>query len=183
MRQAARSELRTTTGIEDPAEIKRRLDRAEELEKAETERKRADLTAQQKLEQDLATERAAREAAETARDQERYKAHVSRACSANGIKNVDYALFVVGQATEALPDGQTLDVDTHLKGLLEKPEFKSAFGIAADTTVVPAPVTTSPNPDGTPPAPPRGPAVTPPADSMSMTPQQFQAHLATLGAG
>jgi len=90
----------------------------------------------------------------------------------------------VAEAAEALPEGQQLDPHAYLKELVEKPEYKSAFGIEVPAVaVVPQPVTTSPQPGTPPPAPPQ--PGTPPAtvDVMSMSPQQFREHLSNLGAG
>lgn len=182
VQRAARAEIRTQFGVEDPAEVTRRLARLKELEDAEAARKREELTATQRLEADLAAAKAAQAAAEADRDSERFRATVSADCARLGIKNLKYAQFVVAEAAEALPDGQQLDPHEHLRGLLEKPEFKQAFGIETAPAVVAAPVTTSPNP-GTPPAPPPAPGGNPGGvDVMAMNPAQFKAHLESMGA-
>ncbi len=183
LNRAGRAYVREQFGVENPDDVKQRLARLKELEDAEAARKREELTATQRLEADLAAEKAARAAAETARDGERFRATVSEQCARLGIKNLKYAQFVVAEAAEALPDGQQLDPHAYLKDLVEKPEYKSAFGLEVPATVVPAPVNTSPNP-GAPPPPPPAPG-TPPAavDAMNMNPQQFRAHLDSLGAG
>lgn len=184
MSRAQRSFVREQYGVEDPNEVKTRLARLKELEDQEAARKREEMTATQRLEQDLANEKAARLAAEAARDGERFRATVSGECARLGIKNLKYAQFIVAEAAEALPDGQQLDPYAYLKDLVEKPEYKGAFGIeVAAPAVQPAPVNTSPQP-GTPPPPPPAPG-TPPAtvDAMNMNPTQFREHLASLGAG
>lgn len=183
LNRAQRSYVRELTGLEDPNEVKQRLQRLKELEDAEAARKREEMTATQRLEADLAAEKAARAAAETARDGERFRATVAGECARLGIKNLKYAQFVVAEAAEALPDGQQLDPHAYLKDLVEKPEYKSAFGLEVPATVVPAPVNTSPSP-GAPPPPPPAPG-TPPGtvDAMAMDPKAFRAHLDSLGAG
>lgn len=184
MARAQRSHLREQFGTEDPAEVKTRLDRLKALEDAEAARAREQLTATQKLESDLAAARLAQAKAEEEAGTQRFRALVSQDCVALGIKNVPYALYVVGMAAEALPDGQQLDAHAHLSGLLAKPEYKSAFGITEAPTVVTQPVTTSPNPSNPAPAPPPAGGNNPaPVDAMSMSPAQFKAHLESVGAG
>lgn len=181
--RAARAEMRTQFGVEDPAEVTRRLARLKELEDADAARRREELTATQRLEQDLATEKAARAAAEADRDNERFRATVSQECAALGIKNLKYAHFLVAEAAEALPDGQQLDPHVHLQGLLAKPEFKQAFGIESAPTVVAAPVSTSPNPQNPAPPPPATGGTPNAADVMTMNPAAFREHLDKYGAG
>ncbi len=181
--RAGRAALREATGLESADEVKQRLARLKELEDADAARQREQLTATQRLEADLATERAARAVAEADRDNERFRATVSQECAALGIKNLKYAQFLVAEAAEALPDGQQLDPRVHLEGLLAKPEFKTAFGIDTAPTVVPSPVTTSPNP-GAPPPPPPTPGGTPNTpDVMAMSPAALREHLDKYGAG
>jgi hypothetical protein len=181
--RAGRAALRDATGLESADEVKARLARLKQLEDAETERARAELTATQRLEADLATERARVTAMAAERDQERFRSVVSGACAQLGVKNLKYAQYLVAEAAEALPEGQQLDPDTYLRGLLEKPEYKTAFGIEAVPAVVPAPVTTSPNPGAPPPAPPAPGNGGGPPDVMAMNPTQFREHLEKYGAG
>lgn len=184
LERARRSGFRDEFGTEDPAEVKQQLARLKELEDAEKERKRAELSEQQKLQQDLDAEKARAAKLEQDLDQERFRGRVTAACGQLGIKNVKYALYEIEQAVEALPAGQQLDPAAHLKELLAKDEHRAAFGIpAVPVETQPVPVNTSPEPGSPPPAPPRGPEPTAPTDAMNMNPQQFAAHLARLGAG
>lgn len=185
MARAQRSHLREQFGTENPDEVKQRLARLQELETAEAERKRAELSETQRLQADLQAAQAAREQAERALQDQRFETRVSGECAQLGVKNVKYALFLVNEARSALPEAQRggFDPRTHLDGLLAKAEMKAALGIEAPPTVVTsAPVTTSPNPGQPPPAPPP-PGGNPPApvDANSMTPEQWRAHLASLG--
>lgn len=177
LHRSTRAELRAQFGTDDPAEIKTQLARLKVLEEADAARAREQLTATQKLELDLAAEKTKREAAEAERDQERFRATVSQDCARLGIKNLKYAQFVVAEAAEALPEGQQLDPYEHLKGLLEKPEFKPAFGIESAPTVVPTPVNTSPTPGAPPPPPPPAGGGPGGPDVMAMSAAEFRAHL------
>lgn len=182
--RATRAELREQFGTDDPAEIKKRLKRAEDLEAAEQERARATMTAQQKAETDLAAEKAARESAESDARQARFESHVNKICARLTIPNVDYAMYLVAQEAERTPAGQSVDAEVFLRERLSKPEYKAAFGITESTTQVPAPVTTAPVPGQPPPPPaPPGGGGAPNADVMTMSKPQFQQHLAKLGVG
>lgn len=57
--------LKDVAGVDDPAVVKQRLERAAELERAEEERKKAAMTETQRLQTDLETERQQRIAAES----------------------------------------------------------------------------------------------------------------------
>lgn len=179
VQREARSILRTQTGVEDPAELQRRLNRATELETAEAERLRASQTREQQLQTDLDREKQARMNAENESRLSKERADITAVCASKGIRNVNYALFVV---REQLPEAErATKAESHLTSLLDKPDYRSAFGIPSDP-VVPAPVTTSPVPGSPPPDPPR--SGTPPAavDAMAMTHEAFASHLASLGA-
>jgi hypothetical protein len=100
------------------------------------------------------------------------------------VKNTKYAKFLVQSELEALPDGQELDVTAFLAERAAEDQYKAAFGVAvAAPTQIEKPANNSPNP-GNPPPPPPGP--TPLGGTVKnakeMTPAEFQAHLAGLGA-
>ncbi len=185
MQRATRAELRAEFGTDDPAEIKKKLKKAEELEAAEAERARKQLTEEQRLQSDLNAANARATAAEEERNQVKFEAHVSRVCARLSIPNIDYALYEVARVSDKLPAGQELDVEAHLKGLLEKPVFKAALGITEAPTVVQTGVTTTPDPSQSPPAPahPGGVAGPTGIDASKMTKEQFKTHLAGIGVG
>jgi hypothetical protein len=179
VQREARSILRTQVGVEDPAEVQRRLNRLTELETAEATRQREALTEQQRLQADLDKEKQRAAEAERQARAAGFRADVTAICASKGIRNVNYALFVVN---EQLPEAErAAKADAHLTSLLDKPEYRSAFGIPSDP-VVPAPVTTSPTPGQPPPDPPRSGTPPPVVDAMGMSPEAFSAHLASLGA-
>jgi hypothetical protein len=180
--RAQRSHLKDQFGTDDAEVIKARLKKAEELEAAEKERERKDMSELQKTQSDLTAEKAAKAKVEEELNKVRFERHVAGLCAELQIPNVDYALYVVAQAAEKTADGAQLDAKAHLQGLLEKPQFKAAFGIQEQPTVVPQPVNTSPTPTTPAPAPvPANGHQPPAADAFSMNKQQFQQHLTKLG--
>lgn len=184
LQREARSQIRAVTGIEDPAEIKARLDRLTALEAEEENRRRAALSKEEQLQTDLskANERAMR--AEQERDAERFRATVAAECATAGVKNVRYAQFVIGEHRNSLSKDQqaALDVKGYLGELLKADEYKTALGVAVPApTEVRTPVNTSPNPEGNPPPPARTNGAPPAKSAMEMTDAEWRAHKATLG--
>jgi hypothetical protein len=175
LERAKRAGFREAFGTEKPEEIQAQLQRLKDLEAAEAERKRAELTETQKLQADLQAAQAAKSAAEAALANARFQTQVTAACVKHGIKNVEYAQFEVGRAGS--PTGAPVDPDAYLAGLVAKPEYKAAFGIALEPVVAPAPVTTSPSPGDQAPPPPRAPSAPETVDVMKMSPQEFQRHI------
>lgn len=180
-----RSRMREQFGTDDPAEIKAIIAKAKELEDAEAERAKAEMTEVDRLKAELVEREAEKAAAEEQADIALFESHVTGKCAALGIKNTDYAMFQVAQAAEALPDDQELDVEAYLKTQMEEhPDVRAAYGMEAPVEGVPVPAHTTPHNPNTP-----GP-VTPPAggpppavrNANDMTPQEFQKHLASLGA-
>jgi len=180
--RAGRATLREVTGLENPEEVKQRLNRLKELEAAEEQRRQAELTETQRLQADVDKERQRAEAAERRLQESQFQTQVTQECARLGIKNVKYALFEVQTARGALPEAEraSLDPARHLEGLLAKPEYKGAFGIESAPTVIPVPVNTSPAPGAPPPAPPQPGAPPPAVDAMTMSGPEFKAHLERL---
>lgn len=187
--QATRASMREMFGTDSPDEVRGRLSELDTLKKAEDERKRQEMSELQRVQTDLANEKAARERAEGERNTVRFQAHVSGICAKLGVSNVEYALYLASGAVEKTPEGQQLDVEAHLKGLIDgDPKYKAAFGIAEPTAPVVqqqgAPITSTPNPgQGAPPPAPPGGSPTAPFDASKLSNRDFQAHLASLGVG
>ncbi len=180
VQREARSLMRTQLGVE-PEEAAANLTRLKELEAAQQERDRANMTELERLRTDLAAANARADEAAAERDEVRFRGHVAGIAAKMGIRNVDYAIFVAAGAAEALPDGQQLDVEQHFTGLLEQANYKGAFGIEAAPVPVPVPVTSAPAPGAPPAAPPVPGAEPPKKDAMSMSSEEFRTHKATLG--
>lgn len=189
--QEARSQMREHFGTDNPEEVKAQLAELNRLKAAEQERQRQEMTELQRTQTDLANERARASQLENERNQVRFQAHVSGVCARLGVANVDYALYVAETAVHKTPDGQQLDVEAHLKGLIDGDQgakYKAAFGIveppAPPVQQQHAPVSTSPEPgQGAPPPAPAGGAPSGGVDASKMSPQEFQRHLASLGVG
>lgn len=180
--RAERASLKKHFGSDDPAALKARLDRAEELEKAEKERARLALSEQQRLQQDLDTERAKATDAQRERDAIAFESRVVRVCAELGVKNVDFAMFEIARAAEALPEGQTLDPTKYLQELAAKGDSqKMALGMSSAPGVIQVPATTTPNP-GDPPAAPGG-IVPGEKTAFEMDDKAWAAKKASLGIG
>lgn len=184
MKREARSELRNMTGIEDPAEIKIRLDRLTALEAEEDKRKREQMTKEQQLQTDLeaANQRALR--AEQVAETTRFQAMVAAECATAGVKNVRYAQFVIGEHRATLGKDQqaALDVKGYLGELLKSDEYKTALGVAVPApTEVKQGASTSPNPGAPSPDPAKAGTPPPTKSAMEMSDAEWKAHKATLG--
>jgi len=159
-------------GIDDPEKVKEILAEHSTL-KAENEKKRlADLS-------ELEREREARTKAEAelvnernARDRAQREARLSKVCAEEGIKNMDYAAFVVEQARAKAEDPAKFDERAVLTALKADPAGAAALGIMSVTTT--GATTTTPgkeNPPAPGGAPPVGKAV------KDMTPTEFREHV------
>ncbi len=149
--RAAKKRLKDLFGTDDEEELKKLLALRD---KAEADRQ-AQLTREQQLAEErdrLARERdAATEQAEAAR----YQAHVTKICARLGLKNVDYAMFAVGQAADQIAEGEQLDAEAWLKTQAEGSEqMRAALGMDPPVVTQPAGATTTTAGTGDPPAPP-----------------------------
>ena len=183
LNREARAQIKETYGMSE-AELKKKLERAKELEAAEAERLKAQQTKEEQLESARQAEEAKRVKAETEAQEARREATVTRVCARLGIKNLDYAGFEAGKrpaATEA-------ELEAYFKEQLQDTTRKSAYGIeVAPPQEVPVPGHTAPAtpPNGNPPPPPAPPGSggPPPVfDAMKASPQEFAAHLGRINA-
>lgn len=193
--QAARSMLKKEIGVGDLKTIKERMDQAEAFQKAEEERKAAQMS-------ELERERAARLAAESEAAKYReeaaaaaFDAHLTRICAERGIKDVDYAKYRVQSAAQALEEGAPpLDEAAFLDQLLAEPRYRAALGVDEVAPAVPvepsrSPALTTPvtvTRPGTPGAPPKAAPLSPPpesTDAMQLSPEAWQARKRALGIG
>lgn len=155
--QAKTSALKAL-GFESEEQAKERLGALKKLEDEAEERRKASLSeVEREKEARLAAERERDAATQRANAVER-AAKVTRACAERGIKNVDYAEFVLAKAELSADFGQVLD------GLIaERPGLKEALQLTVPTTSV-TPPNTNPGIQPPPPAPPAPPA----NDAMAM---------------
>lgn len=167
-------------GSED--ELKSLKQREAERQKAEDEARRAAMSREQQLQEDLTRERARAQQAEEETQRVRFERHVAGICAMLGVRHLDYALFEVERAAAALPEGQELDVEAWLKERMEsQPAMRAALGLEAPVQTVPAPVTTVPG--GAAPVAPRPGSGQPQPDVFGMDASAWQARRDALGIG
>ncbi len=186
LKRATSAELKDLFGTDDRDAIKAQWQKAKDLEAAEEERKRQQMSEIERYQVDLAKEReaSARTAAELA--EVKFTQHITENCATLGIKSLKYARFLVSEAAEELPDGQQLDVGKFLSERLADPQHAAALGIVQPPPVIaPKGVSTSPEPAGGAPNPPTAAPLVPAGGKTvaQMTKAEFNAHLSGLGVG
>jgi hypothetical protein len=170
LEQVKRSTLKAL-GFDSEDQAKERLGAYKKLEDEAEDRRKAQLS-------EVEREKEARLAAERDRDAARQRADateraskVTRACAERGIKNLDYAEFVLSKAELTADFGKLLD------GMIaERPDLKAALQLTVPTTTVTPPNTT----DGKPPPAPNQPAP-PSTDAMAMKQDEWDRERARLG--
>jgi hypothetical protein len=169
-----RSSLKKEFGVEDPAELKKVLGEIEKYRAEDETRRLASLSEKEQLEEKYRAAEERAQALQSERDQIRFESHVNSACAGLRITNIDYAMYQVAKATEALPEGKQLDVVEFLSGLASQDSSKAALGVSQ---VVSSPATNTPATNGQ----PTSGFTIPTKGVMDMTNAEFQAHLATRG--
>jgi len=145
----------------------------------ETNRK-ATMTREQQLQEELAQERAGRAASDERAQRASFDRHVAGVCATLGVRNLDYATFLVEQAAQATPDGAELDVQVWLQARMEShPATRAALGMDAPVSTVVDPVTTVPG--FNPPAPLRPGAPPQTNDAFGMDAATWMARREALG--
>jgi len=157
-RLKAQSDLLKTLGfetVEAYQEYKKNADalaaaKAEEerLKLSEIERYKADIADRDKK---VAEAESARQAAVAEAESARVSAHLHRVFASKGITGTDYAMFRLEAELNRLPDGQELDENAFLDGLLKDPRERVALGLGDVKT---PPITTTTPPGGPPPKAP-----------------------------
>lgn len=186
MERAVRATLKKEFGIESIDALKEQWAQKLEIERAEEERRKSTLTAQQRLEEQLQQERSAREAAEAQAEQARVDLHLSRLFAKHGVSNADYATWRIMDRLNALDDGEELDEEAFLTGLLAHDHERVALGVAARQTApaeparVQVPATTT-TPPGTSPKAPTAGVPLPPKSAYDLSPQEWGRRKAELG--
>jgi len=186
MERAVRSFLKKEIGIESADALKAEWSKKSNLEQAEEARRLSAMSEQQKLQEQLASERAAREAAESAAEQARVDLHLSRLYAKHGVLNADYATWRIMDRLNALPDGEELDEEQFLTGLLAHESERVALGAAArapsapepQRVAVPANTTTPP---GQAPRAPSANAAPPPKSAYDLSGQEWSRRKSELG--
>ncbi len=170
-------------GVTDPSEVKSVLAEFAELKASQAEAERAKMTEIERLQSDLAQAREAAEDAEEAYDQMEIRTHLAGVFARHGIRNYDYAYFIVEQKLDSLDDGDELDEEAFVADLCNDPASKAALGLgegAVEPSIAPRPVTTSPDAPR-PPAPPQTNGAMPVKSAMDMGADEWAKHKSSLG--
>lgn len=177
--RAVKSTLKKEFGTEDPSEVKAKLDKLAQYEQEAEKARQASLSEQQKLNEQLAAEKAAREAAEQRAAAAEFDAHTSKLYAELGIKNADYATFKLGQELakyDGKPEAEKLNEKEFLTKLLADKTERAALGFSdAPIPTVDNPPTTSPG-NGNPPAPKPAGAPGGKKTAFDMTPAEWSAY-------
>lgn len=181
--ERSRTSFLRAHGFASEDDLKALKQRDTERAKAEDDARRAALSREQQLQEDLEKERQARVQAEQRATQVQYEREIATACASLGVRNYDYALFEVGRARAAAPADQPFDAAAWLAAQIEaKPAMRAALGLEPETQTVTAPVTTTVGNGPTPPAPrTSGPPA--PASAFTMDAETWQAKREALGIG
>lgn len=144
MGRAQASYLQEHFGTRDPAEVKARLEQLEQMNAAEEQRKRDQLSKEEQLQADLAAERQRAQEAQEERDAVAFESHVTRVCAELGVKNVDFAMWEIARKADELADDEQIDAREHLQGLLDDNQSRAALGVSAAVQTEPTGATTTP---------------------------------------
>lgn len=135
-------------GIEDPQALKSILAEHESFKKAAEEAKRAQMSEVERLKADLdAKERLAQEAMSAA-EEARFDAHIYRMCVKKGIRNHEYAKWMIANELSRLPEDGQLDEEAYFETALSDATTRAALGVepppAPAVPVAKPPLNTSP---------------------------------------
>lgn len=137
-------------GIENPETLKSVLAEHEAFKKAAQEAERAQMTEVERLRADLAAREKAAQDAMSAAEEAKFDAHIYRLCVKKGIKNHEYAKWMVANELTNLPEDGQLDEEAYFDQALQDGTTRAALGVEPVPVAVPAvpvvrpPVTTTP---------------------------------------
>jgi hypothetical protein len=178
----SRTAFLRANGLDSEEAFKQLVERDKQRATQEDEARRASLSREQVLQEDLARERAARVELEERAARFGFERHVAGICATLGVRNLDYATFEIERAAAALPEGQELDVEAWLRESMEtRPAMRAAFGLDVATTVS-EPITTT-TAGGPRPTPPRAGGAPPSSDVFGMDSAAWQSRKDALGIG
>lgn len=171
-------------GFESEEALQAALKAGKDASDAEEERRREQLSNEAKLQEDLTAAQAAKTNAESERDDAVFQYHVAQITTELEIRNLDYAMHLVSQKLETVPDGEQLDVKEYLAELVaEGSQHRAPLGVAPPVQQVPDPANTTPTAPGAPGQPtPPAPGGTPDQKSaLDMDAKEWAAKKASLG--
>jgi hypothetical protein len=176
------SQLKKDYGVEDAGQLKTDLAELAELRAAKEEARQADLSAQEKLQEDLNKSKSRLAAVQEERDAIRFESHVKGVCAELGVTNVDYAMYAIGKASDEAAEGAQVDAKELLSGLMKSDTSRAALGMPQQAQVVADPANTSPG-AVIPPTPKPPDASNSGFDANKASKEEFQKHLESKGLG
>lgn len=171
-------------GFESEEALQAALKAGKDATEAEEERRREQLSNEAKLQEDLTSAQAAKTDAEAERDQAVFQYHVAQITTDLEIRNLDYAMHLVSQRLETVPDGEQLDVKEYLSELVkEGSQHRAPLGVAPPVEQVPAPAQTTPMVPGAAgqPTPPAAGGAPDSKSALDMDAKEWAAKKASLG--
>jgi len=180
----ARKTLADTFGVKTPEEAKAMRAKLAKYEADEATATAAAMSEQEKMLAALSTERAQRAHAEAELQTERETNALMQVLHAKGVKNVDYARFLLDKAKREAGEGVQVDIASAMSEALGDPLTRAALGIVDEVVAPGVPpkvgATTSPSSTVIAPKPPTG---TSPANSSAkaMNDKEWQAYKRSVG--
>ncbi len=163
-------------GFESPEAAKAAREKLAAMEQAESERLKAEMTEAQRAMAEAETAKARAAKLEAELQEERRTNKINAVLHAKGIKNADYARFLLDRETAGAPDP---DYEAAITKAMGDPMTRAALGIAEGTPQTPQvqqPANTSPAGDGLAPKPPTaGGAPEGPKSTKSMSAEEWTA--------
>jgi len=144
MERATASAMRANFGTKDVSSIKERLERLEQFEAGEQERKRAALSEQERMAADLSEARAMAAASQASASAAAFDAKMVRLCATEGIKNVDYAIWELSRRAGDVKDGEQFDPSEYLRSIAKTDSGRAALGLAPFVVVQDVGITSAP---------------------------------------
>ena len=184
MAQANRAQLREL-GFESVEQLTAMRDRDAAAVTAAEEARRATLSREQTLQEDVTARTAERDTFEAERDDLRFQSHVSTICATMGVKNVGYAQHLIEQQAAGMGENEELDVQAFLAervdpGNGQHAANRAALGLEAPVVTTPVPFTNTG--DDPPPTPPPAGGGNPTGfDAMNADPAAWAAKKEQLG--
>lgn len=183
MERHTRSTLKKEFGVESSDELKLKFAKLAELEAREEEQRKASMTREQQLQEEIEKMKAQMNEAMTLAEKAKFDAHTTRLYSKLGLKNADYATFKLASAVRE----EGFSDEAYLSALLEDPRERVALGVdepaAAQPKTVTVGATTTSLDNISAPKPPKAGAPETIKSAYDLTPQEWQKRKQLYGLG
>lgn len=135
MERHTRSTLKKEFGVESPDELKLKFSKLAELEAREEEQRKASMTREQQLTEEIETMKKTMSEAMTRAERSEFEARTTKLFSKLGIKQSDYATYRLQSAEK----GEGFNEESYFQALLEDPRERIALGVDDITQAAQAP--------------------------------------------